>query len=242
VAAGGTIDCIISGATNTLFKSLKSAGLYDNISVLYPILGGTSASTAINSLNPGTFNITWAGGITFTSQSVQSNGINGFGDTGWVESVDGGGGYTGLGAYTMNNPSNSNSQYDMGARSISPNERNSYMNIKGNSGEMRGRIQADLSGDFSASNPSTSGFNFLQRKDAGDVSGYANGSLLGSVVDAIYGSTNLSMYVMRARGVGGNPTTRQYNWFMISNVPFTNGEVSTLNTIITTFNTTLGRL
>lgn len=76
--AGGTLTAGQQTAIQTLFTSLKSAGLYNDILIMYPMVGGTLPSHAINAKSPGTYNLTWYG-----SPSANSNGTNingGYGD------------------------------------------------------------------------------------------------------------------------------------------------------------------
>jgi hypothetical protein len=81
-AAGGTVTPTITSATNALFTDLKGASLYTKIDVMYPHLGGVAASNALNAKNvAGAFNITWYGGMTFSSNGAIGNGTNGYGDT-----------------------------------------------------------------------------------------------------------------------------------------------------------------
>lgn len=74
-----------------LEDGLKSNGLLSNVSrsagllqLLYPLLGGTAAAHAINFINPNLFRMTWYGSPTHTANGVQFNGVNQYGDTGFV--------------------------------------------------------------------------------------------------------------------------------------------------------------
>ena len=84
VASGGTLSYSISAATNTLFTELKSNGLFSGMTLMYPLLGGTSGSTSINAATPGTYNITWFGGMSFDSSGATGNGSTGYGNTNWT--------------------------------------------------------------------------------------------------------------------------------------------------------------
>ena len=89
VAAGGTVDATITSATNTLFTDLKSAGIYTNIKVMYPMVGGTTGSVAVEGKQPVTRNITWIGDITADSSGVvPPSGGTGYGDIPLNPSVD----------------------------------------------------------------------------------------------------------------------------------------------------------
>lgn len=53
LAAGGTLNSTISGATDTLYQALKSAGVYSKLTAFYPIVGATQAAHAVEGKNPG---------------------------------------------------------------------------------------------------------------------------------------------------------------------------------------------
>lgn len=240
VSAGGTLDCNISGATIDLISGLKTAGLWTKLNVFYPILGGTSASTAINAKNPGSQDITWNGGITFSSTGVQSNGVNGYGSTGWNDATNNPGFYLGLGVYSRTDQNETNTHFDMGGQD---GNYRSQMNIRSSS-NMIGTIQDDFIGTtYGYSNNPSNGFNLLQRIDDASVRGYRNGSSIGTETIVKAGKANAAIYVM-CKNISGTPqarSTREYNIFTIT-ADLTNGEVSTLNTLITNFNTALSRL
>lgn len=82
ISGGGTgITSTISAATNTLFTSLKSNGLYTKMTLMYPMIGATSGSTIVNAKNPGTYNINWINqtGISFDPTGVKGNGTSNYG-------------------------------------------------------------------------------------------------------------------------------------------------------------------
>jgi hypothetical protein len=77
--AGGTgITPTISAATDTLFSSLKSNGLYDKMSFFYPLLGGVSASTGLmgKRVSGTTYDIQWYGGWNFAYSGATGNAVN----------------------------------------------------------------------------------------------------------------------------------------------------------------------
>lgn len=83
--AGGALDATISGATNTLFTDLKSNGLYTKLRAFYPLVGATSGSTSImgKRVSGTTYDISWTnvGSITFDYSGVTGDGSTTFGDT-----------------------------------------------------------------------------------------------------------------------------------------------------------------
>jgi len=86
VDAGGTgITPTISAATRTFYNSLMVDGLYDKLIAFYPFIGGTAGSHKFNGKDPrdldAAFRLTFYGGITHSSDGIQPNGVNGYGDT-----------------------------------------------------------------------------------------------------------------------------------------------------------------
>lgn len=244
LAAGGTLDCNISGATIDLFAGLKSSGIWNKLNVFYPILGGVAASTAINAKSPGVFNITWNGSVVFNPSYVQSTGVSGWGNTGWDEFNDGAALADNIsyGLYTISDQNESASQTgDMGAENGTYRTR---MNIR-SFGNFGGFAQQNyFTPGLSASNAPSNGFNLFQRTSVADMAAYRNNVLIGSLnTSASAGRVNQDVFVMcySISGAPSNRTTRQYNWFHIGQ-SLTAGERSTLNTLITNFNTALGRL
>ncbi len=74
VSAGGSVNATMSAATNTLFTSLKSASLYSKIKLMYPYMGGVAGSNRINAINPLLYNITFGAGYTHNYSGTTSNG------------------------------------------------------------------------------------------------------------------------------------------------------------------------
>jgi hypothetical protein len=78
VAAGGTVDSTMSAATRTLFQSIWSNGLNAGMVMMYPFIGGTAASHAIQAMSPGTYNLTFNGGWTQNLSGSTPNGTNAY--------------------------------------------------------------------------------------------------------------------------------------------------------------------
>lgn len=78
VAAGGTTDATISAATDTLFVDLKTAGLYSKMILMYPFVGGTSASHSIMGIRTSgtTYDLTMVGGMTHSVSGMTGNNTN----------------------------------------------------------------------------------------------------------------------------------------------------------------------
>jgi hypothetical protein len=80
VSNGGTLSPTISAATDTLFVQLKGAGLYSKIFSFYPQLGALSATNKLNAKLNSSYDLVWNGGFTWTSSGSTGNGTNGYAD------------------------------------------------------------------------------------------------------------------------------------------------------------------
>jgi hypothetical protein len=79
---GVTLTTPQKDAINDRILALKAQSKWTNMKAYYGYVGGTAAAHAINWKSPGTFNITWAGGLTHNANGVTGNGSSGYGDTG----------------------------------------------------------------------------------------------------------------------------------------------------------------
>lgn len=88
-AAGATLSPAQENAAVHLVGTLQNAGLWSKLFALYGFLGGAAAPHAINWKSPGTFDLSWNGSLTHSPFGVQSDGLTGFGDTGFIPATDG---------------------------------------------------------------------------------------------------------------------------------------------------------
>ena len=80
IAQGGTLSAGDETAIQTFYTELKDEGLYSNLDVIYPFIGGTAASNAVEGKDPGgtydlTFNGTWVHSVSGSS-CTQTAGNN----------------------------------------------------------------------------------------------------------------------------------------------------------------------
>ena len=81
LAATSITDATISTALNDMETSLSSSALTDKLLFLYPLVGGTAATTQYNFIDTSAYNVTWDGSNIFSDDGVQSDGSS-FGATG----------------------------------------------------------------------------------------------------------------------------------------------------------------
>lgn len=81
--AAGIVDSLTVNAICNLVGTLKSSGLWTMMDAIYPFVGSSPTSASINLKNPSAFPITWHGGVTFSPAGVKGDGTTGYGDTGF---------------------------------------------------------------------------------------------------------------------------------------------------------------
>ena len=78
VAAGGTVDSTMSGATDTFYKALKTNNIWSKMILFYPLIGGTAAAHSIQGIRSSgtTYDLTMVGGMTHGVSGATGNGTN----------------------------------------------------------------------------------------------------------------------------------------------------------------------
>lgn len=249
VANGGTINSTISAATNTLFTELKSNSLYSKIDVMYPMLGSNAGGNSINAKNPaGSFNITWNGGMTFTDKGAIGNGSNAYGNTNYNAYTSSDPLNFGWGIYMYDDGNFGGEIYNSGAFdgtyiSTMRGDSSSLVGCYGYTvGDSRGSLTIPTPNDFTGNYMFT--FNSSQLKslyrnyDAGSGT-TANISMPGTPV-----LSNQPIYT-HTLNINGAPYSGNY-WngtmsFYWIGESMSSSEITTLSTIINTFQTSLGR-
>jgi hypothetical protein len=237
-AKGSALGSTISGATTTLFTSLVSNNLWDKLNVFYPIIGGTSTTTAINGKNPGTNNITWYGGATFSADQVLGNGSNAYGDTG-------------LSANTLSQNSVHMSNYSRTTGSTTNLDMG--ITIGGGTSLQMYNNQSGSMGIKVAKNNATGYSTGAVTNGAGLFTATRTGSTIENgfrdstrVINASQTSTGLpsgKIYLMARNTASGNAegfNNRGYAWFSIGS-GLSSPDVSNYYTIIQAFQTALSR-
>jgi len=79
--AASITDSTQKSAVNQLVLDLKSYNIWTKIKALYPIVGGSASSHAVNLKTPGTYNLTFATGVTHSSTGMTGNGTSGYANT-----------------------------------------------------------------------------------------------------------------------------------------------------------------
>jgi hypothetical protein len=251
VSAGGTgITAPVSAATITMFQSIWSNGLNTNMLAMYPFIGGTAASHKFNGMNPvdtdGGYRLTFAGGWTHSASGATPNGTNGVAETYLTPStasftLSGGS----MGVYCgTNGPSGAamGSIGDTGGGSAdgwvlypglnNPGLQEACFFWKSDAGAFNGSTMADTLGLMSISRTGTTNVNMYRRE-----------TLLASPAFASNSLTNFTLALGARNTKNGAPaeysTYRQQ--FTYIHRGLTPTQMTTLDSIIQTYQTSLGR-
>jgi len=235
-------DTDIINSLDTFVSQLKSNNLWNKFYALYPLVGGTSDSCKWNLITTSSFTLNYTGSFNFTNTGISGSGTTSNINTTFTPSINSADWATNnsFGVYVNTNVTGG---YDMGAESpfpASPAGADTYL---------ISRYTNNLAYFFNSSSLTVAstdakGFWF------GGVSGsigtnmnlYKNGTSVASKASPTTYTITKALYFTAndADGLTNERSTRQYSLSFIARA-FNNTEASTLNTIVQTFQTSLGR-
>jgi hypothetical protein len=233
-----------AAAINQLVLDLKSFSLWTKMVAIYPLVGGTSASTSYNLVNTATYQITWNGGVTFASTGITGNGTTGWGDTNLNPTTNG---TMSSGAHLSNytRTAGNTNAYDMGCNLFPASSPSVEWMIA-----RFGNDRYAGFGNTSPGNPFVAGsttnytgfFTGTGNSSLATTTIYRNGSSL-AAQSKTYGVANNDIALcggLNSAGAVNDKSTREYAFFSVGQY-YDATEVTNLNTCVTTFQTTLGR-
>ena len=239
---GGTLDTTISGATNTLFTDLKSNGLYSKMTQFYPMIGGTASSIGLmgNRSSGTTFDMNWFGTWSYGVSGATGNASNTYasfnisGNTVLATNSH-------IAAYG-NLPNNNTGGYDLSINFNNQGGRVQQIIFEYNNG---GVGYYEYSGYQSVAGADTANFVIYSRNAAGTQTIRArNGIALANKTEDCNTIDNTREWFLGAEqgnnGAKLGSTSNRYCWVGFG-TKLTEAELLTYQTIINTFQTTLGR-
>lgn len=242
-------SCSVKVAINTLVINLKASNLWNKMKAIYPFVGGSvQSANAVNLKNPGTFNLTFNGtGWIFDISGITPNGSSTYAETNLVPFTE----YASpnsisLGFYCMTNDPiiSPTYHYQIGAyESGGTNPETGMFFYEGGTGNKQRVILGDQQA-VEVNYTSFNGFHVASRTSSSSLSYYRNGVQLGTTNTNVV-SGNLPNYenFIFAANVNGSPgsfSTEKLSFVFIGD-GLNSGEVTTFNTIVNTFQTSLGR-
>lgn len=236
ITAAGITDVTQQSAVNQLVLDLKGYSIWTKMLGLYPILGGSASSHAVNLKTPGTYNLTFALGVTHSSTGITGNGISGYANTSISTSLTGlNNGH--LSYYSRTN--NSATEVEMGALKSSPN---SYTDLAlRQAGGAYIRYNNGGGGTY-ATNTDSKGFYIGNRTASNVLKLFKNGSSIQSLTTLSSATTTNNIFILAVNNLG---TAASYSIKECALASIGDGltdtEATNFNTAVNTFQTTLGR-
>lgn len=235
---GGTLDATLSAATDTLFTSLKSNGLYSKMVSFYPILGGVANAHKLNGNLNTTYDLTYFGGWTHNSSGQKPNGTNAYANTNYLVPLNP---YSNsFGLYVSTSATTNSYEIDMGVQNGGDYW---HLSVYWNATNDSRWFNIDRAGDYANT---TNGGNYHNVRTAQNrVRIYRNGVEVDN--DLINASNNKSsgIYTMYLGALNGGGTPNFYSTknevFSYIATGMTTGNTITLDGIINTFETSIGR-
>ena len=185
-------------AVNQLVLDLKSYGVWTKCNAIYPIVGGSASSHAVNLKTPGTYNLSFATGFTHSSTGMLPNGTSAYANTFLPTSVIGLN--TGhLSFYSRTNSLSASSKASMGSLKSTPN---SYSDLG------MGSINQDYfrwnnSGTYdNTAQTNTLGFYNGSRTAGGTIKLFKNGTAIINGVAASSATSAISFYISASNNNG----------------------------------------
>jgi len=238
IDAASITDDIQITAINTLVLDLKSYGLWSKCSAIYPIVGGTSSSHAVNLKTPGTFNLTFSTGWTHSSTGMTPNG-SAYANTGLTPSTTLALNDAHLSYYSR---TNINGGVDIGSTSVIGYDQYCTMIIRDNN-NFYNNIHTQYNNWGLVSNTNSQGFFNANRTAVNVQTGFKNGIKIMNKTNSTDYRPTVPIYIgaLNNGGTASDYCQRECAFASIGQ-GFTDAESGDFNTAIQSFQTTLERV
>jgi hypothetical protein len=245
VAAGGTVDSTMSAATRTLFQSIWSNGLNTNMIMMYPFIGGTAASHAVQAMSPGTYNLSFLGGWTQNVSGATPNGTNAYANIP-IAPVSLPFTLSGSSIGTYCGTDDVGNKAAIGCTGSNGGALNLYPAINNPTKQMATTYWNSGVAAYSITTiPDTLGLMSLAKSGStSTIQFYRRGSLVSSQTHNAVALPNVSIYLGANNQQGNFPNQystyrHQFTYFFTGTM--SESQMTTLNSIIQTYQTSLGR-
>lgn len=235
ITAAAITDPTQQSAINTLVLDLKGYSIWTKFKAIYPIVGGTGSSHSVNLKTPGTFNLTFATGVTHSSTGMVGNGTTGYANTQLTPSTDLTLNSTHYGYYSRTD--NNSTQVDLGALS---GAFQNFMQIRNANVATFAVHQTAPYTSFA--NTNSQGFYVANRTASNVVNGWKNGAKVVTTANLSTGLLGLNLYLLayNLNGAAALYSTKECAFASIGD-GLTDTEAANFYTAVQNFNTTLSR-
>lgn len=234
--ATGITDATILGALNTFDLGLISNGLDSKMKAVYPFVGGSAITHKYNFFDARdldiAFRLQFNGGFTHSSNGILLNGTNAYANTFLTTSSTLGLNSTHFSIYSRTNSPNS-----LGFDMCTNSSQSFSLATSFNSNTTYFQVNQNI-GYSTFTDADSLGFRLISRNSSTTEKLFKNSSLVGSVTvntQGQYGAIDIGRFIS-----GGYYSNKQYAFMTIGN-GLTDGEASTLYSLIQTFQTSLSR-
>lgn len=233
--AASITDSTQKSAVNQLVLDLKSYNIWTKMKAIYPVVGGSASAHAVNLKTPGTYNLTFATGVTHASTGMTGNGTTGYANTSFTTN-----GYSTnnhLSSYIRTNVDEV--KVDIGAYETTPGR---ALDIESRISNIAYNLNYISGNTNSYANTDSRGFYINTRTTSTNHKVYKNGTLKGT--DTASGVSNFTRDIfILARNDAGTPSlysTKQCAFASIGD-GLTDTEAANFYTAVQAYQTTLSR-
>ena len=246
VTAGGTVSAPMSAATITMFNSIWSNGFNTGMLYMYPFIGGTAASNKFNGMNPvdtdAGYRLAFNGGWTHSSSGATPNGTNAYANTYFTPnsaatltlSAGTMGFYSGTDSAASNTSSMGSKSNLSDGWAFYPQSASRTMSSFAWENALGAATTLSIINSLGGLSFSRSGSTAVQY--------YRRGTFVESVLRNSVAKSTTNIYL---GALNNNGTDTQYSvyrhQFTYAHTGLTSAQISTLDTIIQTYQTSLGR-
>jgi hypothetical protein len=238
--AASITDSTPKTAVNQLVLDLKTASIWSKMSAIYPFVGGDATKHSYNLKATGSHQITWNGTVTHDSNGITGNGSTGYGSTvtgtSTITSVND----NHLSFYSRSVGAGGQTQMEIGSYGVIGQDIYTASRYSSNSYMINGvgaseKLTATSNG---------SGFYVMTRRSSTDLEQYRNATSIhtytGSNSGASLSANPIVILATKASSAALFYSTKNLAFASIGN-GLTAGEVSSFNTAVQAFQTTLSR-
>jgi len=249
INAAGITNPTQIDAINRLVIDLKDASIWTKMLAVYPFVGGTAATHKWNLKDPrdldAAFRLAFTGGWTHASTGATPNGTTGYADTFFIPNLKMVARDTHLSCYSRSDSGTATIKVEIGS-ATNLNE----LPIISLQAKRAGNVALSDAYDYnvnriSASNTNSQGFYVGSRTAINVHKLYKNGTQIGSTNTTNENQNALPSHKIyigayNSNGNAGGFSDRELAFASMGS-SLTDGEVSTFNSIVTTYQTALGR-
>jgi hypothetical protein len=238
ITAAAITDPTQQAAINTLVVDLKGYNIWTKMKAVYPMVGGTATTHKFNLKNPldtnAAFRVFFSGGATHSSNGVQFNGSNSYGDTFIIPNNNLSLNSVHLSYYSRTNITGGGLQVEMGVNEVFKTCFLTY----GSTFKALNRIEAMAGSTFTPTN----GFLIGSRNTSTTEKYYHKGSLINTLTVNSNSLSTLKIFLGAASvsNLVTYPSAKQCAFASIGD-GLTDTEAANFYTAVQAFQTTLGR-